>query len=44
MKPAVKTFWGGYNGYFADPDGHVWEIAHNPHWQLDAEGPVTLPD
>lgn len=44
LKPAVKTFWGGYNGYFADPDGHVWEIAHNPHWQLDAEGRVTLPD
>lgn len=30
-KPARKTFWGGYAGYFADPDGHLWEVAHNPH-------------
>jgi predicted lactoylglutathione lyase len=44
LKPATKTFWGGYNGYFADPDGHVWEIAHNPHWRLDAEGKVELPE
>jgi uncharacterized glyoxalase superfamily protein PhnB len=44
LKPATKTFWGGYNGYFADADGHVWEIAHNPFWQLDADGRVTLPD
>jgi predicted lactoylglutathione lyase len=44
LKPATKTFWGGYNGYFADPDGHVWEIAHNPFWQLDKDGRVTLPD
>ena len=35
LKQAAKTFWGGYNGYFADPDGHVWEIAFNPFWQLD---------
>ena len=38
LKPAAKTIWGGYNGYFADPDGHVWEIAHNPHWPLGADG------
>ncbi len=44
LKPAAKTFWGGYNGYFADPDGHIWEIAHNPFWQLDADGRVQLPD
>jgi predicted lactoylglutathione lyase len=44
LKPATKNFWGGYNGYFADPDGHVWEIAHNPFWQLDKDGRVTLPD
>jgi hypothetical protein len=44
LKPATKTFWGGYNGYFADPDGHVWEIAHNPHWGLDTEGKVELPE
>ena len=30
VKPAVKTFWGGYAGYFADPDGHLWEVAYNP--------------
>lgn len=44
LKPAAKTFWGGYNGYFADPDGHVWEIAHNPHWPLDEHGNVKLPE
>ena len=44
LKPATKTFWGGYNGYFADADGHVWEIAHNPHWPLDDEGRVELPE
>ncbi|MDG9668017.1 VOC family protein [Hahella sp. CR1] len=31
VKPAEDTFWGGYSGYFADPDGHLWEIAWNPH-------------
>ena len=40
---AAETFWGGYSGYFADPDGHVWEVAHNPFWPLDARGNVTLP-
>jgi len=30
VKPAQKVFWGGYSGYFADPDGHLWEVAHNP--------------
>jgi len=44
LKPGTKTFWGGYNGYFADPDGHVWEIAHNPHWQLDKDGCLVLPE
>ena len=33
VKPAGETFWGGYAGYFADPDGHLWEIVHNPAWQ-----------
>jgi catechol 2,3-dioxygenase-like lactoylglutathione lyase family enzyme len=42
-KPAQPTFWGGYAGYFADPDGHLWEIAHNPFWPLDADGRVRLP-
>jgi uncharacterized protein len=44
LKPASKAFWGGYNGYFADPDGHVWEIAFNPFWQLDEQGLVKLPE
>jgi uncharacterized protein len=44
LKPAAKTFWGGYNGYFADPDGHLWEIAFNPHWGLEEDGRIELPD
>jgi hypothetical protein len=39
----LEAFWGGYSGYFADPDGYPWEIAYNPHWKLDAEGRVVLP-
>ncbi len=38
VKPAQKVFWGGYSGYFADPDGHLWEVAHNPFWKVDADG------
>ncbi len=37
-----KTFWGGYSGVFVDPDGHPWEVAHNPHWNLNEDGSVTL--
>jgi predicted lactoylglutathione lyase len=44
LKPAAKTFWGGYNGYFADADGHVWEVAFNPFWPLDDDGRINLPD
>ncbi|MGI9022178.1 MAG: VOC family protein [Acidimicrobiales bacterium] len=36
------TFWGGYSGIFIDPDGHPWEVAHNPGWTLDDEGVVHL--
>jgi catechol 2,3-dioxygenase-like lactoylglutathione lyase family enzyme len=36
------TFWGGYSGVFADPDGHPWEIAHNPRWTIEADGSTTL--
>jgi catechol 2,3-dioxygenase-like lactoylglutathione lyase family enzyme len=43
LKTAQEVFWGGYSGYFADPDGHPWEVAYNPHWKLDAEGCVVLP-
>ena len=37
-----ETFWGGYSGLFVDPDGHPWEVAHNPRWTLGADGSVTL--
>ncbi|MFS4439455.1 VOC family protein [Paracoccaceae bacterium GXU_MW_L88] len=43
LKAPEKVFWGGYSGYFADPDGHVWELAHNPFWPLNADGTLTLP-
>ena len=42
-RPA-ETFYGGYAGYFADPDGHVWEIAYNPGFSLGEDGSLTLPD
>ncbi len=38
-----ETFWGGYSGVFVDPDGHPWEVAHNPGWTLLADGSVRLP-
>ncbi|MCT8265786.1 VOC family protein [Afifella sp. JA880] len=42
VKTAEEVFWGGYSGYFADPDGHLWEVAHNPFWTIDADGRVLL--
>lgn len=42
-KPAQKVFWGGYSGYFADPDGHLWEVAHNPFFPIEEDGSLTLP-
>lgn len=44
LKAPEKVFWGGYSGYYADPDGHVWELAQNPFWPLNADGSLTLPD
>jgi predicted lactoylglutathione lyase len=41
-RPADRAEWGGYTGAFADPDGHVWEIAHNPDWTLAGDGSVHL--
>ena len=38
----AETFWGGYSGVFVDPDGHPWEVAHNPGWQLTADGQVLI--
>ena len=48
IKPAQKVFWGGYSGYFADPDGHLWEVAHNPFsWigppEAETVQPTTQP-
>jgi predicted enzyme related to lactoylglutathione lyase len=42
LRPAVRTDWGGTSGAFADPDGYVWEVAHNPGWTLTEEGAVRL--
>ncbi|WP_375687286.1 VOC family protein [Pseudooceanicola sp. LIPI14-2-Ac024] len=44
LKRPEKVFWGGYSGYYADPDDHVWELAMNPFWHLDADGRLTIPD
>jgi predicted lactoylglutathione lyase len=41
-RPAGRTFWGGYSGVFVDPDGHPWEVAHNPGWTLREDGAVSL--
>ncbi len=43
-KPAAETFYGGYAGCFADPDGHLWEVAFNPGFPLAADGSITVPD
>jgi uncharacterized protein len=43
-KPPTETFYGGYAGFFRDPDGHVWEVAHNPGFILGDDGSLTLPD
>ncbi|MGP9791690.1 VOC family protein [Roseinatronobacter sp. NSM] len=44
LKHPEPVFWGGYSGYYADPDGHVWEVAHNPFWPLSEDGTLTLPE
>jgi catechol 2,3-dioxygenase-like lactoylglutathione lyase family enzyme len=41
-RPAGETFWGGYSGIFIDPDGHPWEVAHNPRWTIEDDGSVKL--
>jgi predicted lactoylglutathione lyase len=43
-KPPGETFYGGYAGYFTDPDGHAWEVAYNPGFSLADDGSLTLPD
>ncbi len=42
VRAGAETFWGGYSGVFHDPDGHAWEVAHNPYWTLGADGSITL--
>lgn len=44
VKVPEAVFLGGFSGYFADPDGHLWEVAHNPFWPIDDTGAVHLPD
>ena len=44
IRSAQTVFWGGYTAYFADPDGHLWEVAHNPHFPFSADGRLLLPD
>lgn len=41
-RPGAATFWGGYSGVFVDPDGHPWEVAHNPGWPIAPDGSVSL--
>ena len=41
-RPGAATEWGGYSGVFIDPEGHPWEVAHNPYWVLGPDGSVTL--
>jgi catechol 2,3-dioxygenase-like lactoylglutathione lyase family enzyme len=43
IRPATATAWGGYNGYFADPDGYPWEVAHNPGWPIGHDERPILP-
>ena len=41
-REGAETFWGGYSGVFVDPDGHPWEVAHNPHWTITEDGGIRL--
>lgn len=41
-RPGAETFWGGYSGVFLDPDGHPWEVAHNPFWTVTPDGRTLL--
>jgi hypothetical protein len=41
-RAGAETFWGGYSGVFVDPEGHPWEVAHNPHWTIADDGSVSL--
>ena len=43
VREPAETFWGGYSAAFVDPEGHAWEVAHNPHWTMRQDGSVELP-
>ncbi len=42
VKQPEEVFWGGYSGYFSDPDGHCWEVAYNPYWTIGEDGRVSM--
>jgi uncharacterized protein len=44
VKPAQEAFWGGYSGYFSDPDGFLWEVAWNPSFPIAADGSISIPE
>ena len=44
VREPAETFWGGYSAAFTDPDGHPWEVAHNPRWTIEKDGSLTLPE
>lgn len=44
VKPAQEAFWGGYSGYFSDPDGFLWEVAWNPFFRITEDGSIRIPD
>jgi predicted lactoylglutathione lyase len=44
LKPAQEAFWGGYSGYFADPDGFLWEVVWNPSFPIAEDGSIRIPD
>jgi len=44
VKPAEEAFWGGYSGYFSDPDGFLWEVAWNPFFPITEDGSIKIPD
>jgi len=43
LKPAQEAFWGGYSGYFSDPDGFLWEVAWNPSFPISEDGAIQIP-
>ena len=44
VREPAETFWGGYSAAFTDPDGHPWEVAHNPRWTIREDGSIELPE